>query len=220
MIVIVNPAELYFWIIWSRPLKHSSSLLDVMWIIDLYCTCLSIYTRNSTQFINTTSMHNSMFELLIYIAWNLNVILYYRPWFSLYWHAFENFHLWLIYFLSIAYNCHLYWTIWYHVGGYHVLEVLHIWYAYISLGFLDNLALSICMLTNAIIFSSTVVTALAFGVVYRGLKKYTPRLFIFNLMVPPLVWTMKKSYWCGSYVTLYFLTKLVSDNIFAIALSP
>ena len=53
--------------------------------------------------------------------------------------------------------------------------------------FMDNLALSICLLVNPTIFSSTVVTALEFDVVYMGLKTYIPCLFPLNLIIHLLV---------------------------------
>ena len=61
--VMVNPTELYSWGIFSRPLENSTSFCDVMWITDLYFTCISIDTRNATPLIYTISMHNSIFDL-------------------------------------------------------------------------------------------------------------------------------------------------------------
>ena len=85
--------------------------------------------------------------------------------------------------------------------------------------FLVNLALSICLLVNPIIFSSTVVTILDFSVVYVGLKSYIPFLFYLDLIISILVWKVKESHLCESQGTLYLLTKLVRHNIFSMELS-
>ena len=52
---------------------------------------------------------------------------------------------------------------------------------------LSNLALSICMLVNPTIFSSTVVTTLNISVVYGVLKTYSPSFFLLNLIIPLFV---------------------------------
>ena len=81
--------------------------------------------------------------------------------------------------------------------------------------FLANLSLYICMIFNSAISSSIVVTTLEFSVVYVVLKTYIPYLFLMILTIPLLVLTVESSSWYESYVTLYSLTKLVSENIFA-----
>ena len=63
---------------------------------------------------------------------------------------------------------------------------------------LDKLALSICLLVNPTIFSSTVLTTLKFDVVYVGLKTYIPYLFRLDLIIHILLWTAKASSWCES----------------------
>ena len=51
IMVMLNTSELYLWRVLSRYLKNTSSLRVVMWIIDMYFTCLSIVTINVIQFI-------------------------------------------------------------------------------------------------------------------------------------------------------------------------
>ena len=125
-------------------------------------------------------------------------IRYYQPWRTPCWLDFETYHWWPIYFLSIAYIYHWYWNVWYPVSGYRVLEVLHNCYPYIAVYFLANYSVSICLLVNPTIFSSTVVTTLEFSVVYVGLKAHITNLFLLNLIIPLLAWTLKSYSWCES----------------------
>ena len=53
--------------------------------------------------------------------------------------------------------------------------------------FLDNLSLSICLIVNPTIFTSTMVTILNFSIVYFGLNTYSPCLFLLYVMIPILV---------------------------------
>ena len=66
--------------------------------------------------------------------------------------------------------------------------------------FFANLALYICILVNPIILYSTVVTTLELAVVYVVLETYNNCLFILNLIIPILVWTVKALSFCELYV--------------------
>ena len=84
---------------------------------------------------------------------------------------------------------------------------------------LTNVSLSIYLIVSPTIFYYTVVNIFEFSAVYVVLKTYRPCLFILNLTIPLLVWALRSSCWRESYMTLFFLTKLVSENIFSMDLS-
>ena len=121
MIAMVNTSRLYFRRIfsifhfWYDVNNWSVFLLS----INRYHKIQAIYMYYSKAYLN-------VWIVFVYLAQNLNFILYYWPWFAPCLLSFETLHWWTVYIFSIAYICHLYWTVWYTVGGYHVFEVIHI----------------------------------------------------------------------------------------------
>ena len=165
-------------------------------------------------------MHNSTFELFPYL---LLVI-----WMSSFITGLDFF---LVYFYLILaidgpYIFSTFLISWTDIRQFDIMLVDTVWLKFFTVGrptllyiFLANLALSICMLVNPTIFSSNFVTTLEFSILYLVLKTYSPCLSLLNLTIPLLLLTVKASSLCESYVTLYFLTKLVSENIFDMVLS-
>ena len=144
-------------------------------------------------------MHNSLFEFFCtyFLGFECHTLLpaFFCSLLNFFWYFPSIDHISLF---SISYIYHWYWTVWYHVGGSHVLEVICSWYLYIILLSLDKLALSTCLLVNPIMFSYTVVKTLEFYVVYVVLTTYSPGLFLLNFMILLLVWTSKALSWCES----------------------
>ena len=141
------------------------------------CQCI-------TQFLN----------FFICSARNFNIILYYRPYFAPCWLAIDVLYIFSELLISAT-----------NIGQFDIIFLDTICLKFFTVGIptllyivLAILALSICLLGNPTIFSSTVVKTLGFDVLYVGLKTYSPCLFLLDFIIHILVQTVKSSSLCES----------------------